>query len=658
MTRRVASPHVVASTAGIVLIAAAGVACPSPATADSVGACTPVEVAVLAGTGETNPSAPSDNPVGLFRDVTNPLVARFGNAIRVRFIPYSASAWNAGLTYAQSKQTGVNALNRELGAASARCPATRFVLGGYSQGADAVGDAAVAIGNGRGPIHADRVLAVGTISDPGQGTSGEMTIPPSASVGVSGPRPEGAGALRGRWVTICHTQQPVDLYCSMDHGHDPILSDLGRMMTHQGIPGDKSGQLAASMTSDYTGADLGATAGAVSELTQQLGATGGQFDPAQVTSAASSLLNSLRPIAATVRSVLANPTAMRSLQSALPGSAQATAAQVLGSVRKIDFAGAIDNATRILDSAQSVTGAKGSTTAALTNSASSLAGQLQPATSDPSDALTTFTNVMSTISPDTVVKQVLNVAAGLTEFAVDVPAIVNDLTVALPQKVLAKDIPGVRDVVRDLNTQFTPMVRMGAGVDLAWISQIVTQIPSPHGETQIAGLILQLLSGLDVVRIANDIGAMQEVAWSALLQLQPPPSAHAASDPVGAGLTLVAGLAPIGLDLASAGVQMFTGGQKLDPSLLGGRQTDDTAQATGSEDLPALSGQLTQMNTTAGAQDLGKLVGAGIDAASFYGSNVHGQYDRYVVDPARHRTAPALLADWFTECINTRVAAP
>lgn len=660
--RSIGKARVATAAAGVValeLVVTAGLVRAAP-TAPS--GCAPVTVVAIAGTTETNPNADPDRAAGTFSQVTDPLKAKLGNKVRIRYPAYSASAFDKGLTYAASKETGVRAARDEVAAIARTCPGTKFILGGFSQGADVAMDLAVDIGNGRGPVPPEAVLAVGTISDPGQGTPGQVLVgPPVQGQGIAGPRPEGVGALKGRVATICRAQ-PVDLYCATNRAKDGLLASLGSVLS-KSTPGQANaptGDLGSALVSDFTGADLGALPAATQTLGTELSSPTGQFDPSKVSDAASTIVTTLRPIQDVVSSVANNPGTTAMLSDAPAGSPQAIAGQALEVIKQVDLGSVLDNATRILTGAQAASvkptpdaqsgpGTAPPATAPagpLSQNAADLTQQVAPLTQMPSDALSTATSILSTLKPATVVNQLLNAGVGVTNFAANVPAILDALFVQLPQKILALDIPGAHQICGQLNNLFQPLVRMAAGVDLGWIGQIVGMIPDPSGFTQIASMVLGLLGNLDVVRLANDIGQLQEIAWRALEAL----TSNRLLDIPGALL----GLLPVGLDIASVVFGVIAGdGQKTDPAMLGRLNPANQAAApvagqASPGQLPGLTKSLSDLATSQGAQDLQHLVSQGLDAASFFASNAHNLYSDYVVDRAG-RTAPVWMADWFAQ---------
>ncbi|MDZ7931173.1 MAG: hypothetical protein U5N21_14465, partial [Rhodococcus sp. (in: high G+C Gram-positive bacteria)] len=294
-------------------------------------------------------------------------------------------------------------------------------------------------------------------------------------------------------------------------------------------------------------------------------------------------------------------------------------------------------ATSIADTASSVLGGTG-TTAGLAGPASTLSGQVAPLQSVSPDALTSATQVLSLLKPKTVVNQVVNVATGFT--SLDYQGIIDNL-IALPQKVAALDVAGSHKIAGDLNNQFAPIVKMAAGVDLHTLAALVAMIPDPSGSAQIASLVLSLLGNVDVIRLANDVGAIQEVAWKILET---------------GNLAAAAELLPIGLDLASVAVGVLTGSSKTSPDQLGAQtqvtgQSAAIGQQASTGDFAGLAGSLVSLASSPGAADAAELVGAGIDAATFFASGAHQSYGDFTVD-STGRSALQWLIDFFTQKVG------
>lgn len=618
---------------------------------------------LLPGTWETSENADPHQPVGILKPVADAITAAHGNRAEVYTLPYMARAFDNGHTYADSKIDALTKAETVLTDVASRCTNTKFTITGYSQGADAAGDLASQIGNDHGPVPANRVLAVGLLADPGAGTQGSAVVGPRTSGhGIADPRPQGMGTLSGRVASIC---DPSDLYCSIRKGDNPLLGSLGSILSKtpstngdtSNPGGNGSAQLATALTSDFSGADLPALGRGVTALSQQLSQP--NIDVGAVAATASSIASTLAPLMDLMDSGAAHA-ATAELSAAPVGSPEHSASQVLSKAGASDLSAALTTVTTIADTAGKMAESSMSTVAGvsgdaaqLSAAANTLGGQVAPLTSVPADALASASTVLSVLKPATVVDQVLNVATGVT--ALDVPGILNNLMV-LPQRVAALDAHGAHQVAGELNNQFAPLVRMAAAVDLRWVSQVLSVIPDPTGYTQIAALVASILGGVDVIRLATLIGQIQEIAWTAVEKLLPPPGQ--APDPLGAGAAM-AGLLPVGLDLASVAVNMLSGkAAKTPPELLGKTTTAAAATSISTQtenvDLPALTGSLTTMARSQGAEDLTALVGEGLKAASFFTSGAHTNYNTLVVDNAG-RNAITWLSDWLNLQIGRSV---
>ncbi|MGY1937571.1 cutinase family protein [Nocardia gipuzkoensis] len=224
--------------------------------------------------------------------------------------------------------------------------------------------------------------------------------------------------------------------------------------------------------------------------------------------------------------------------------------------------------SRALAAATSATATPAPTTTASTTTTAKV-----PTTT--TSAPTTTTGVASTgqLSASQALAQVVTVLNGLTTFTANVPAIVADLA-QLPGLITAGDLPGLHRVSGDLNNQFNPLVQLAAGLDLRLVAGAL-RLAAPldtTGVATIAAEIVGVLAGLDISRIATDIGHAQEIAWTAVQNL-------ADGDPVAAVLALT-GLAPIAADLLSATANAFTGTTGF-PTLTQTYTTATGAGATG-----------------------------------------------------------------------------
>ncbi|ATL69888.1 cutinase family protein [Nocardia terpenica] len=652
---------VAAVTATVVSATGSAVAAPADGAAGGSG-CPAVAGIFLPGTWETNPSADPARPVGMLAPVATGLQARFGSRFLARFPGYSASAWDRGLSYADSEATGIAAATREITGIARRCAATKFVLSGYSQGADAIGDVAAGIGCHSDPIPPQRVIAVGLVADPKQGTAGGKLVGPRVTgQGIEGPRPSGFCQLSAITAELC---DPRDEYCSTDAATNPILAGLGRILTGH-TPGpaagpstgsgpsdspgttdgpDKTAALTQSLISDFTGADLPRLASNINTVVSQ--ALSGHLDPAIVSSAATAVQSTLGPLADLARWAGGNPSATAGLTHAPAGSPQRQAGQVLTAAQNSNLSAALNSVAAI------ASGASGTNNAGpgdLTGAAKTLASSTAAMTSTPADALSQAQAVLSILKPSTMFDQVVNVATNTLAFATNVPKILDTLreivgTVGDGHTDLAAKVRALHQQFGQLNVLCNPLVKMAAGVDLHLVANLLALIPDPQGIAQIASTVVGILANLDVVELALQVGGLQDQLWGI------------AGAITGGGNLLdvgsrFLGLTPTLLGFATTAVNTLTGAAKTPAAALDATPAGGSAPSMGgAPDLASLAGALTN-SASQGLADLGKLVSAGISAASFFASGVHEGYDHFVVDGSG-RSAITWLADWFASRIQ------
>ena len=213
------------------------------------------------------------------------------------------------------------------------------------------------------------------------------------------------------------------------------------------------------MASDFSQADLPGLATATGNLTSELSKTDGTVDLKQVASSATTLANTISPLAELLGSGAANPAANGQLAASPPGTAENNASQVLDKAGQSDLSSALSTVNAIADTASKLA-SKGSTTlpaaspdlTSLSTAAGTLDSQIAPLATTPSDVLGSASGVLSVLKPTVVVNQVLNVATGVT--SLDMPGILANLNL-LPQKVAALDAQGAHKVAGDLNNQFS-----------------------------------------------------------------------------------------------------------------------------------------------------------------------------------------------------------
>ena len=224
--------------------------------------CPDVQVISVPGTWESSPQMdplnPTQFPIALLLNVTNPVRAQFGNdRLAIWTTPYTAQFHNpfsadGQMSYNDSRAEGFTRTVDAIKEINGRCPLTGFVLVGFSQGAVIAGDIASDIGNGRGPIDQDLVLGVTLIADGrrqtgvGQdigpnpvGQGAEITlqdVPTLSGLGLTmtGPRPGGFGALNDRTNEICASG---DLICAAPESAFSIVNLPQTLETLTGAAG-------------------------------------------------------------------------------------------------------------------------------------------------------------------------------------------------------------------------------------------------------------------------------------------------------------------------------------------------------------------------------------------------------------------------------------
>ncbi|WP_327145245.1 cutinase family protein [Nocardia sp. NBC_01327] len=638
--------------AGALTLAATAV--PGTAMADSsapnqsASGCPSVAGVFLPGTWETHTGADETQAVGLFAPVATALAQQFGAQFEYRFPAYAAEAFD-GMAYSDSKATGVAAVRRVVGDIAGACPATKFVLAGYSQGADAMGDVAASIGCNGDPLAADRVLGVGLVADPKQGTAGGKLIGPTVDgQGIAGTRASGFCALSAVTAEIC---APKDKYCATNSSEDPITAGIGRALTQSGdSTGTGSGgtsqqdDLGQALSTDLSAdkiADLPAT---ITRLGTQ--ATTGA-DSSALTKTASDVAKTLQPLSDLSTWVSSTPDAQKRLSDASDGSADKLAGSVLDGVRRSDVSKAMDALSDLgtqSDKADSGTArAQDAQTAA--NAVAPLTDSLSSSTSTTASQAA---QVLAVLKPSVVVNQLVNVVSNGISFAQNVPTVADTLgrmigLLADPGIDTAGKVNGLHDMFGQLNNLFEPLVKMAAGVDLHTASRLIAMIPDTTGTAQIVSVIVGVLANLDVVALAQQVGQLQDKVW-ALAQ-----TISSGGDLLAVGARLL-DFVPTALGFATLALNTLTG---QTTSSQGSQNTTDLSGLAKSltTKTDANSTTKTDANSNDGLDAISKLLSEGSDAMSFLLSGVHESYDHYVVD-SDGRTAVQWLSDWFSNRIR------
>lgn len=263
--------------------------------------------------------------------------------------------------------------------------------------------------------------------------------------------------------------------------------------------------------------------------------------------------------------------------------------------------------------------------------AQTLLTKVGPLTGADPAALSSASTALGVLKPDLIINQALNVVTAVA--GTDYQGIIGNLA-KLPQLVFTGNVRGAHDVARALNHQFEPWVKMAAAIDYKTAGQLVSLIPDTSGTTAIVSLVLGFIGNVDIIRLARDVGQIQEVAWKIVET---------------GNLLALSELVPIGLDLASVALGVLRPGAKMSPDQLGAGASPQQvalAQQTSGQDLPGMASSLVSLAGSKGATDLVSLVGEGLDAASFYASGAHTNYAKLIVGGGKN--ALQWLADFFT----------
>ncbi|WP_307854248.1 cutinase family protein [Rhodococcus sp. B50] len=626
---------------------AAAVSTPTVAHAAETNGCARTIALMIPGTTETSAHADPTVPTGMLAAVGDALEQRFGKNLDVVYVPYPGEAFFNGTSYAESKSRGDKAAAELM----ERCPSSKYLIAGYSQGAQIGNDLAVNIGHGLGPVTPQQVKAVILLANPKRGTEGATLIgPPLSGQGIAGPAPEGFGKLAGKVFDICH---PDDAYCNTDGQSTPFLASLGRIIANPPGAVDVSAELtstASPQTPTITGtstvaqsslvdelsspgtwrnADLSAVFGAASQLAESVSSldaagptsTTSAANIARMTQQARLVSETLTPVDQARQWIDSNPGARETFTSAPEGSPEATTAGVLDMLEQVDV-------PAVLSAAEAVTGmstallksrASGESVdvSTLAGSADALVAGLSPLAASGPVELRTATQVLSVAKPTTILNQLLGVVSGVT--SVDYPAVAAGLQ-QLPIKIATGDVHGAHAVAGDLNNQLSPLVKMAAGVDFKTLSRLVAMVPDPSGTAAIAALVLDLLGNVDVIRLARNVGEIQEIAWSVAES---------------GNVLELSRLMPVAVDLAQVALGVLTPGQKMSPD-----QLHDPGDPIGSlmsvqaqdSDLAGLGQSVMTLASSDSAAELGQLVAEGFTAASFYASNSHIAYPSWSPD--------------------------
>ena len=162
--------------------------------------------------------------------------------------------------YTDSVREGTRSTLARVAATHASCPGTRFILGGYSQGAQAVGDALQQLSS----VDLSTVAAAVFYGDPyfnARSSSGRSTFSPDY-YGALGVRAEWPGVLDGRVFSYCHDSDPV---CNLSqkvhifgtsadvYVRNPLRLDFGNHTNYLSTGDDKLAAKDVALALGWTG---------------------------------------------------------------------------------------------------------------------------------------------------------------------------------------------------------------------------------------------------------------------------------------------------------------------------------------------------------------------------------------------------------------------
>ncbi|WP_342318572.1 cutinase family protein [Corynebacterium mayonis] len=226
--------------------------------------CPAVQVVSIPGTWESSqeddPFNPQANPYSFMLSITQPLQQQYPiEQVRVWTTPYTAQFRNIQtdhgrreMTYDASRAEGTARTNGELNFVAETCPATKFIVMGFSQGAVIAGDITNQIGTGNHKVSPDRLLGAVMIADgrrengvgvnPGvdlPGVGAEIALKPFNQVvqavtpgaTMTGARPGGFGQVADRAYEIC---APNDTVCDAPQDAGTLVARAGDIILANG----------------------------------------------------------------------------------------------------------------------------------------------------------------------------------------------------------------------------------------------------------------------------------------------------------------------------------------------------------------------------------------------------------------------------------------
>lgn len=262
--RRVAAGLVVAAVS-------AGTAVSAPA-ASAETACPKLYVLGVQGTGQSSSDASPTLDAGMLSSVMKPMMTMVGSVVQRAYVPYPAGFGGATagskVEFDKSVTQAVARTKSMISQVASRCPETKFALTGYSQGAMGLGMLAREIGQGKGPVPADRVAAVSLFGDP---TRPEGSSPFPGATGAT--RPAVAPGTSGSTLT----QLPA-----VDTSNNPSGGGIAPQRDTQSDYGDLTGRVLSNCAAGDLACDAPSNAPVTHLVTNIVGQSKlDQDDPVQ-----------------------------------------------------------------------------------------------------------------------------------------------------------------------------------------------------------------------------------------------------------------------------------------------------------------------------------------------------------------------------------------
>lgn len=252
------------------VLMAAAVVCAPTAQADS--GCPKLYVLGVQGTGQSSSDASPTLDAGMLSSVMKPMMTMVGSVVQRAYVPYPAGFGGATagskVEFDKSVTQAVARTKSMISQIASRCSETKFALTGYSQGAMGLGMLARDIGQGKGPVPADRVAAVSLFGDP---TRPEGSSPFPGATGAT--RPSVAPGTSGSTLT----QLPA-----VDTSNNPSGGGIAPQRDTQSDYGDLTGRVLSNCAAGDLACDAPSNAPVTHLVTNIVGQSKlDQDDPVQ-----------------------------------------------------------------------------------------------------------------------------------------------------------------------------------------------------------------------------------------------------------------------------------------------------------------------------------------------------------------------------------------